>query len=199
MNVRVNSFLPRSFERRSRRSHSDIEWSIIRRRKIARAPRLYKTIVDSMPRCGTFAFRRVQLRVFKVAGKSGDWSLTVHKNERSGLVESLMRPTKRVARLRATNNSYLYPFPLSLSFLTRSSFSFPSVGIVRLRLRCLSSRSLFASIIRRSNSNSCQKKPENLPPPNAFTFKVVGSGPKSALPANNNPSFAQFLVIIPLM
>lgn len=122
---------------------TDIEWSIIRRRKIARAPHLHKTIVDSMPRCGTFAFRRVQLLVFKVAGKSGDWSLTVHKNERSGLVESLMRPTKRVARLRATNNSYLYPFPLSSSFLTRSSFSFPSVGIlVRLRLRCLSFLSL---------------------------------------------------------
>jgi len=81
-----------------------------------------------MPRCsGTSTFRRVQLLVFKVAGKSGGWSLTVHKNEWSGLVESLMWPTKRVTRLRATNNNCLYPFSslVVLFSLTRpSSFLF---------------------------------------------------------------------------
>lgn len=134
-----------------------------------------------MPRCGTSAFRRVQLLVFKVVGKSGGWSLTVHKNERSGLVESLMRPTKRVARLRATNNSYLYSFPLSSSFLTRSSplFSICWYSCLFVFVVFPSSHSLFASFVRRSNSNSCRKKPGNLPRPNAFTFEVFGSGPKS--------------------
>jgi len=133
-----------------------------------------------MPRCsGTSTFRRVQLLVFKVAGKSGGWSLTVHKNEWSGLVESLMWPTKRVTRLRATNNNCLYPFSslVVLFSLTRpSSFLFADTTCLFVFVVFPSSRSLSASFIRRSNSNSCRKKLGNLPRPNAFAFGVVGSG-----------------------
>lgn len=156
--IRVSSFL--RFERRSR---SDIEWSIIRRRKIARAPRLHETIAD--PRCGVSAFRRVQLLVFKVAGKKRRPDLSpLAKTADSGPVESFMRPTKRVARLRATNNSCLYPFcSLSSSSSSPCLFVLPlSPANTRASLFFLPPRLFSVSFPHRSNSNSCRKKPGNL-------------------------------------
>lgn len=107
-----------------------------------------------------------------------------------------MRPTKRVARLRATNNSCLYsspslvlflcPPPPPSSFLSRGPLRSPSWSSLPLLPRC----SPFAPpLVRRSNSNSCL---ENLPRPSASTFKVVGSGPKSdrhRRPDNKRPLY----------
>lgn len=101
--------------------------------------------------------------------------LAARKNARCGPAESLMRATERVARLRATNNSCLYPFPFShpllsylsypysFSFLHSFPLSFPFPADTRTSsspLSFLSFRTLSASFVRRSNSNSCRK---NLP------------------------------------
>lgn len=123
-----------------------------------------------IPRRGASGFSRSAIARVRGRRKKRRRSLAARKNGRSGPAESLMRPTKRVARLRATNNSCLYPFlPLS-SFLLILS---PRILVSPRHPRCPSSLSLFspfrshfASLVRRSNSNSCRKNP---PRPNALT------------------------------
>jgi len=156
------------FERRSRNGrHWVIDHSSLKNR--SRVPHLHKTLADPpVLRCGATAFRRVQLLVFKMIGKSGGCSFAARKNGRSGPVESLMRPTERVARLRVTNNSCLYPFSTLLFIFLIHSFSFPLRILVPLYLRCSSFLPFplpFSSFIRRNNSNSCRKKPGNLSQP----------------------------------
>lgn len=80
-------------------------------------------------RFSTSAIARVQGGRKKAAARS-----LACKNGRSGPVESFMRPTKRVARLRATNNSCLYPFSSLVLFFFSLFIRLASFSCFRLLL-----------------------------------------------------------------
>lgn len=137
------------------------------------APRLHKTIADPRSRRVRFSTSAIA-RVDGGRKKRRRRPIFLAKTADLGSVESFMRPTKRVARLRATNNSCLYPFfslSSSSSLLFSLSLSFVSSLSAADTRAFLPLRFLSASFVRRSNSNSCRKKPGDLSQPNAFTFE----------------------------
>lgn len=128
-----------------------------------------------------------------------------------------MRPTKRVARLRATNNSCLYsfpslvlsrPLPLSLPFIlpllpanSRTSSS-SSAGGVFPSFAASPLIPFAPPLVRRSNSNSCRERIRRGRLPS--TFEAVGSKSDGhRRPDNQRPSYlpldvaaARFMPII---
>jgi len=117
----VSSFLLLGRQSRGRATLSDRSFGRAEKSPPSRSSAPIKR-PPSIRRCGAVTSVRFSTsaiaRVVRAGRKkSGGFSILLRscdrKNGRSAPAESLMRPTKRVARLRATNNSCLYPFPLS--------------------------------------------------------------------------------------
>jgi len=215
----VSSFLLLGRQSRGRATLSDRSFGRAEKSPPSRSSAPIKR-PPSIRRCGAVTSVRFSTsaiaRVVRAGRKkSGGFSILLRscdrKNGRSAPAESLMRPTKRVARLRATNNSCLYPFPLSsppspplsLSLSRALSFSLPSRLVSSLsfssppqtlvppqRPRCPSSLRRFlssASFVRRSNSNSCRERNRGIYRGRALAFEVDGSGPAESDRCSDDP------------